>query len=144
MASHDLDQLARELHLNVGRIARALRRSHQSGEITLSEASLLARIESDGPITPGALSEAENVRPQAIAATLSSLESMGYVERASDPDDGRRSLVSLSHEGQALRRERRNESTARLANALAETITPDELPQLVAAVALLARLGDAL
>lgn len=142
--SSDLDELARSLHLNVGRIARALRRSHKNGELTLSEASLLARIESDGPVTPSALAEAENVRPQAIAATLSSLEAMGYVVRESDPDDGRRSLVSLSHKGRTLRQERRNESTARLARALQQTITPDELPHLVAATALLTRIGEAL
>jgi DNA-binding MarR family transcriptional regulator len=143
-ASPELDDLARALYLNIGRIARILRRSHQRGELTLSEASLLARIDNDGPITPGALAEAENVRPQAIAATLTALESMGYVDREPDPNDGRRSYVSLSSEGQALRKERRNESTSRLVAAIAETVDPDDLPHLRDAVALIARLGDAL
>ena len=141
---HDYDQAARTLHLIIGRIARDLRRSHQTGDLTLSEASLLARLEMDGPKTPGELAEAENVRPQAIAATVAALERMGYVDRASDPEDRRRVIVSLSRSGAALRQERRGESAARLARAMSTTLRPDEVQQLNDAIALLTRLADAL
>lgn len=138
------DELARALHLTIGRVARTLRRGHRRGELTLSEASLLARIETIGPTTPGALAQSENVRPQAIAATLSALETMGFVRRDPDPEDGRRTIVSLTDQGHALRQERRNESTERLAAAIAETISTAELPALREAVALIARVADAL
>ena len=141
---NDVDEVARALHLTIGRIARSLRRNHRTGELTLSEASLLARIEATGPTTPGALAASENVRPQAIAATLSSLETFGYLRREPDPEDGRRTIVSLTDHGHALRQQRRNESTDRLSQAISDTVGGSELGALRDAVALIARVADAL
>jgi DNA-binding MarR family transcriptional regulator len=134
--------VATELHLVVGRIARALRQAHTVGDITLSEASALARLERGGPAAPGQLAEEERVRPQAMAGTVATLEEKGYVVRRSDPGDGRRVILSLTDAGAAVRRDRRSESTRLLEEALVTALTPAELRRLAAALPLLGRLAE--
>jgi DNA-binding MarR family transcriptional regulator len=134
--------VATELHLVVGRIARALRQAHTVGDITLSEASALARLERGGPATPGLLADEERVRPQAMAGTVAILEEKGYVVRRPDPGDGRRVILSLTEAGAAVRRDRRSESTRLLEAALDAALTPAELRRLAAALPLLSRLGE--
>ena len=59
-----------DLRVVLGRIVRRLRQAHAAGDLTLSEISVLSRLDRDGPATPGALADAERVRPQAMGATL--------------------------------------------------------------------------
>lgn len=42
--------------------------------MTLSELSVLSRLDREGPATPGALATLERVKPQAMGATLTALE----------------------------------------------------------------------
>jgi DNA-binding MarR family transcriptional regulator len=135
--------VAGDLHLVVGRIARALRQAHTVGDLTHSEASTLARLDRSGPASPGNLAEEERVSPQAIATTLSGLEAKGYVERRPDPADGRRAIVSLTALGTAVRRDRRTESTRRLAAGLS-ALEDDELRRVSAVLPLLDRVAEAL
>lgn len=132
---------AEDLHLVVGRIARALRQAHTVGDLTHSEASTLARLDRGGPASPGALAEEERVSPQAMATTLGALEAKGYVERRSDPTDGRRAIMSLTKLGAEVRRGRRTESARRLEHGLATALNEAELRRVAAALPLLDRLA---
>jgi DNA-binding MarR family transcriptional regulator len=136
--------IAAQLRVTVGRIARRLRQRHARGELTLSEASVLARLDRDGPATPGALAEEERVRPQAMGVTVAALEQRGLVRRAADPTDGRRVLISLAPAGRRIVVDRRSANTARMAGALAEGFTPAEQRRLAAVLPLLERLADRL
>lgn len=139
----DAATTASDLHLVVGRIARALRQAHTVGDLTHSEASTLARLDRGGPASPGTLADEERVSPQAIATTLAGLETKRYVVRRPDPADGRRAIVSLTDLGAAIRRDRRTESARRLETGLA-TLEPGELVHLAEAIALLDRVAEAL
>jgi DNA-binding MarR family transcriptional regulator len=136
--------VAQDLHLLVGRIARALRQAHTVGDLTHAEASTLARLELGGPASPGSLAEEEHVSPQAMATTLAGLESKEYVVRRPDPSDGRRAILTLTDLGAEIRRDRRSESARRLESGLATALDPAELAHLASALPLLDRLAEAL
>lgn len=127
----------------MGRIVRRLRQAHAVGDVSLSGASVLARLARTGPDSPGSLADLERVRPQAMAGTLAGLEQRGLVSRAPDAADGRRAIVSLTEEGRAVLEQRRSESVARLARALDE-FTPPERQALRDALPLLDRLAERL
>jgi DNA-binding MarR family transcriptional regulator len=133
-----------DLRVALGRIVRRLRQSHEPGELTLSEISVLSRLDRDGPATPGALAEGERVRPQAMGATLAVLEQRALVARAADPRDGRRVLMSINPDGSKLLVDRRSHSATRMASALADGFTPEEQRRLVAVIPLLERMADQL
>ena len=60
---------AHEVRVVVGRLRRRLRESHQAGELTLTQTSLLSRLEREGPRTASDLAAAEGIRPQSVAAS---------------------------------------------------------------------------
>lgn len=132
------------LRLFVGRIARKVRQAHAVGDITLSEVSVLARLDREGPESPGALAELERVRPQAMATTLAALEERGLVSRRPDAADGRRALMAVTDAGDKVLADRRSASVRRLAAAFEAEFTPAERQQLLAALPLLDRLAERL
>ena len=79
-----------------------------------------------------------------MGATLASLESRGLIERAADPDDGRRVILSITDAGLGVLRDRRNARTEQLARALSSGFTADELDQLMAVAPLLERLAQSI
>ncbi|GLY91695.1 MarR family transcriptional regulator [Actinoallomurus iriomotensis] len=140
----DEDRAASDLRVALGRVVRRLRQAHEPGELTLSEVSVLSRLDRDGPATPGALAGGERVRPQAMGTTLAALEQRGLVARMPDPDDGRRVSMSISEDGRGILLDRRSASVRRLSRALTEGFSPEERRRLVEVVPLLERLADSL
>ena len=136
--------LGADLRVVLGRLVRRLRQAHEPGELTLSEVSVLARLDRDGAATPGVLAEHERVQPQAMGVTLSALQRRGLVSRAADPGDGRRVLLSVTGAGRRLLIDRRSASVQRMARALAEGFDPDERRLLADVLPLLERLADRL
>jgi DNA-binding MarR family transcriptional regulator len=133
-----------DLRVALGRVVRRLRQGHVVGEATLAEASVLSRLDRDGPATPGCLAELDRVRPQAMGVTLAALAERGLVARDPDPADGRRVLMSITPAGRRLMTDRRSRSSLAIAQALADGFTPAERRRLVAAIPLLERLADRL
>jgi DNA-binding MarR family transcriptional regulator len=149
LAGSDLDaeevmRAACDLRVALGRVVRRLRQGYVVGELTLSESSVLARLDRDGPATPGSLAEGERVRPQAMGTTLSALVERGLVTRKPDAEDGRKVLVSVTEPGVRLLLDRRSHMTQRVATALAEAFSPADRQRLVEAIPLLERLADEL
>jgi DNA-binding MarR family transcriptional regulator len=83
------------------------------------------------------------MRPQSMAETIRELETLELVQKAGDPEDGRRLLVSLTKAGRLRIAETRKRREDWLAFALAEKLTPKERETLLKAVELLDRLADA-
>jgi DNA-binding MarR family transcriptional regulator len=143
-ADPDIGQIAATLRLSVGLLLRRLRQVPTTDELTLSESAALARLDRGGPATAAALARIEQISPQAMGATLSSLESRALVQRAPDPDDGRRVILSITEPGLQVLRDRRNARTERLAEALSSGFTRAELEQLMATAPLLERLAQSI
>jgi DNA-binding MarR family transcriptional regulator len=143
-AAHNVDQIAAALRVSVGLLVRRMRQIPVEGELTLSETSALARLDRGGPTTPGALAKQEQISPQSMGATLGALEARGLIERAPDPDDGRRAVMSITDAGLDLLRSRRTAKVQQLSRALSTEFTPDELTRLAAITPLLERLAQSI
>jgi DNA-binding MarR family transcriptional regulator len=140
----DSQRMAVALRLVVGRIARRLRQTHTVGEMTSSEASVLARLDHDGAASPGVLADQERIRPQAMASTLATLEERGLVRRQPDPDDGRRAVMTVTTAGHQMLLDRRSEGTQLLTSVLDAEFTGAERHALLAVLPLLDRLAERL
>jgi DNA-binding MarR family transcriptional regulator len=140
----DDEHVAADLRVALARIVRRLRQAHEPGELTLSEVSVLSRLDRDGPATPGTLAGGERVRPQAMGTTLAALEQRGLVARTPDPDDGRRVSMSVTEAGRQVLLDRRSASVQRMTRALAEGFRPEERRRLIDVIPLLDRLADSL
>jgi DNA-binding MarR family transcriptional regulator len=143
-AATNVDQLAAALRVSIGLLVRRMRQIPVEGELTLSETSALARLDRGGPTTPGALAKQEQISPQSMGATLGALEARGLIERAVDPDDGRRAVMSITAAGLSLLRSRRNAKVQQLARALSVEFTAAEREQLAAVAPLLERLAQSI
>src|SRR5215469_8287267 len=95
----DVGRGAGELSACLGLLVRRLRQVHEDGQLTLSQMSVLVRLERDGPATPGVLAAGEQITPQSIGAILAALEEKSLVSRSGDPSDGRRVVMSVTAAG---------------------------------------------
>jgi DNA-binding MarR family transcriptional regulator len=139
----DVVEVADALRVSVGLLRRRIRQLKAAeGEVTLPESAALARLDRGGPATSSELARLEQISPQSMGTTLGGLEARGLVARRPDPNDGRRAVLYLTPAGQAVLRDRRNESTQRIAQALAAGFTAAEQCQLLAAARLLERLAQ--
>jgi DNA-binding MarR family transcriptional regulator len=140
----DATQVANDLRIVLGRIVRRLRQGHEAGELSLSELSVLSRLERHGSLPAGVLAERERISPQAMTTILAVLEDRGLVTRDADARDGRRVSMSATAAGKRLLAGRRSANAQRMATALEDALTPAERQVLVAAIPLLERLANQL
>jgi DNA-binding MarR family transcriptional regulator len=142
--AHDEDAATR-LALALKRLRARLR--EQSGwsatGLSISQLSILQRLRLDGPATAASLAAAEHVSQQAIAQTVAPLRPAGLVRSEPDPEDGRKTLISISDAGLRLRESIIVSRTSWLARAVDATIGADERAALDKAIELLERLADA-
>ncbi|MDR3686200.1 MAG: MarR family transcriptional regulator [Coriobacteriia bacterium] len=110
--------------------------------LSLSQISILQRLHSEGPATAAALSVAEHVSQQAIAQGLANLKAEGLIESQPDPNDGRKTLISLSGAGSELRRSVFASRGSWLARAIESSADAEELATLNAAVEIIERLAE--
>jgi DNA-binding MarR family transcriptional regulator len=141
-ASH----LAGELRTVLGRLKRRLReqsgRGDRTSSLTSSQIAVILRLEKDGPATVSSLARAEGMRPQSMSAVIAPLEEMGFVAGAADPNDGRKTLMSLT---KACRKSIEDGRAARqdwLAQAIQQKLSPQEQKKVSSAIHLLARLTE--
>ncbi|HWE62140.1 MAG TPA: MarR family transcriptional regulator [Chloroflexota bacterium] len=138
----DVNDVAAALYASISLFVRRLRQAQTDGELTMPENSALARLDRGGPSTPSALARLEQITPQSMGATLAGLEARGLVERQSDPEDGRRVVMSLTESGLQVLRSRRNARAEQVARALSTEFTRSELKQLMKAAPLIERLAQ--
>jgi len=136
--SHDLNVLSARLRLTIARTARRLRQEAGT-DLSPSLVSALATIERLGPLTPSELAHHERIQRPTATRIVTRLEQGGLVERASDPSDGRVSLVSASADARTLLRKLRTRKDAYLARRLRD-LEPDEIEALDRAADVLERL----
>jgi len=128
--------LADRLHSAAIHLLRRLRREDDASGLPAPQLSALSVIVFGGPITLGALAQAEQVRPPTITRLVASLEKDGLVKRTVDAEDRRVVRLEATARGTKLLREGRERRVASLAAAL-EELPPAERDRLVAAVPVL-------
>jgi DNA-binding MarR family transcriptional regulator len=135
----DSSPLASELRVVLGHLIRRLRSEHR---FSLSQGSVLGRLDREGPQSTSKLASAERVRPQSMGQTVSELESQGLIARRPDPADGRSALLELTEAGRAELREDRGRREGWLAEAIEDNFSDEEREALDEAVRLLRRLAE--
>lgn len=135
----DSGPLASELRVVLGHLVRRLRAEHR---FSLSQGSVLGRLDREGARSTSKLAELERVRPQSMGQTVAELESQGLVERSPDPADGRRFLIELTAAGRAELLEDRGRREGWLAEAIEDSLSAEERETLDRAVRLMARLAE--
>ncbi|KLU23137.1 MarR family transcriptional regulator [Caballeronia mineralivorans PML1(12)] len=140
-AAHAL-AVAGELRVVLGKLKRKLREEASLGDFTLSQMSVLSRLEREGPATVTTLARAEGVRPQSMGATVSALETAGFVSGAPDPTDGRQTILSLTTACRQWIKASRAAREDWLFRAIRTKLTAGEQEQLALTVELLNRLVD--
>jgi DNA-binding MarR family transcriptional regulator len=129
---------ASELRIVLGQLVRRLRREYS---FPIAQASVLSRLDREGPRSTSELAAAERVRPQSMAQTLAELESGGLIARRRDPADGRRVLIELTPLGTERLGEDRQRREGWLTEAIAAELDDAEQQTLIEALPLLRRLA---
>jgi DNA-binding MarR family transcriptional regulator len=137
----DAARTADRLHSAAIHLLRRLRREDDASGLTAPRLSALSVVVFRGPLTLGALADAEQVRPPTMTRLVAALEAEGLVAREPDPRDGRGTLVRATAAGQRLLDEGRTRRTSALATQLA-ALAADELATLEQAADILDRLAD--
>jgi DNA-binding MarR family transcriptional regulator len=146
VSDDDAAQVAHDLRLAVGRLARRLRQlyaQHRGEELTFTELAVLSRLHRDGPATASQLANGERVTAQAVGAAIGALHQRGLVQRTPDPHDRRKTIISLTDPGRSAFTVREQTVIDRMVQAVAGC-TAAERRQLAAAAPLLERLAGLL
>jgi DNA-binding MarR family transcriptional regulator len=136
----DVPETAEELQLVVGVLVRQMRSASPARDITLSQISILKRLDREGPRTVAELARADKITHQSVAATVAALVERDLVQRGTDAGDLRRKRLTVTDGGRALLGERREAGYGHLASLIATRLDPDERRLLTQAVPLLRRL----
>jgi DNA-binding MarR family transcriptional regulator len=140
----DRDPVATRLALALTRLRSRLREesSARSMGLSISQLSVLQRLRLNGPATAASLAVAEHVSQQAIAQSVVPLKAAGLVRSEPDPDDGRKTLISITSAGLEIRESVLAARSSWLASAIDSTVEPGERASLEKAIELLERLAD--
>jgi DNA-binding MarR family transcriptional regulator len=114
--------LAAELRIALMKSVRRLRNERSDESLTDGQYSVLAWLESHGPLTPRELADHEHVQPPSMTRTLNALVEAGLVTRTEHPADRRQVLVAVNDAGVTVVKEtrrRRDEWLTRRLAALA-------------------------
>ena len=84
-AQPDVAEIAAALRVSVSMVLRALRQAPVADDLSLPEASVLARLDRGGPMTAAALARLERISPQSIGATVAALEARALVRARPTP-----------------------------------------------------------
>lgn len=120
MPRKPLDLAVAELLQSIGLLVRRVRAAAGSQDLSLTEGSVMRRLDKDGPATTADLARAEGMKPQSMGTTIAALEEMGMVERKPHPTDGRQVNIALTAKGAAVRKSNRDAKRTWLTHAVAQ------------------------
>ena len=135
-------ELAAELRTTFGKLKRKVRQQGEQDDFTSSQIAVILRLEKDGPSTVSSLARAEGMRPQSMSTVIAPLEGMGFVAGAADPNDGRKTLMSLTKACKKWIEDGRAARQDWLARAIQQKLSPQEQKQVSSAIHLLARIVE--
>jgi DNA-binding MarR family transcriptional regulator len=117
----------------VTRITRVFDRQVSAGGLTRTQLSVLASVDTRGPIGLGELADIEGVNPTMLSRIVGKLEDAGLIQRQPDPDDRRAARVDVTAAGAKVRRKLLAERSRLLAERLA-ALPDDQVALLLAAL----------
>ena len=139
----EADALAAEVRAVAAQFTRRLRSQATTGGLTISQEAVVAMLSQSGPMSSAELARAEKVRPQAMTPTVAALEAAGFVQGSPDPQDRRRTVLSLTESGREALASARAAKQQWLTELLAGTFSAQERCDLRRGLELLRRLASA-
>ena len=127
------------LRLALTRVLRTLRR-HGESSLTPSQVSALSTLEDLGAMRISSIAANESLGAPAATRVVASLEELGLVQRTSDPDDKRASLIDLTDLGRRTLSELWCERTLDI-NAMLEGLSAKERASIEAALPALEKIA---
>ncbi len=136
----DVQRTAAELRGLIGQYRRKLKEQADPGEYSVAQSGVLVRLLREGALTGTELARAEGMKPQSMGPILVSLEARGVVTSAPDPNDGRKTLWSLSDEARRTIAEARAIKEDWLARTIVAKLSRPEQRELAVGLRLMQRL----
>jgi DNA-binding MarR family transcriptional regulator len=127
------------LRLALTRVLRKLRRQGRSS-LTATQVSALSTLEELGAVRISTIATNESLGAPAATRVVASLEDLGLVQRTSDPDDKRASLIDLTELGRSTLNTLWRERTLDI-NAMLEGLTVKERASIEAALPALEKIA---
>jgi DNA-binding MarR family transcriptional regulator len=121
----DLGSVANRLHSAAIHLLRRARRVDTESQLPAPQLSALSVIVYAGPLTLGALANAEQVRPPTMTRLVGALEDRGLVTRQPDPDDRRVVRMVATAKGRRILEQGRDRRIAAIAGDLARLDASD-------------------
>jgi DNA-binding MarR family transcriptional regulator len=137
----DLSPAASQLRIATFRLARRMRTQRAVDSMSDGQFAVLAALRVHGAHTLGELAERERVSAPSMNRTVNCLQESGYIGRAADESDGRKVVISLTPEGEAVVEETARRRDAWVEASLAE-LTPAERDTIAAAAEIMQRMVD--
>jgi DNA-binding MarR family transcriptional regulator len=134
--------VAEDLRSAVSKIKRRMREQADVGDLTPTQASVLVRLEKDGPMTTSNLARAEAMRPQSMGAVVAALEAAGLVSGTADPKDGRQTILAITETCRTWIQDGRAARQDWLSRTIEARLSDEEQAQLLSAARLLLRLAE--
>src|SRR5687767_5663203 len=123
----DAVEVADRLHSAAIHLLRRVRREDTAIGLPAPQLSALAVIVFRGPLTLGALAEAEQVRPPTMTRIVAALEADGLVKREIDASDRRSARVRATARGEKVLKEGRLRRVRALGGELAALAPADRV-----------------
>ena len=134
--------LATEIRATFRKLKQRMREQGGDNDLTPSQASVLLRLEQQGPTTVSSLARAEGMRPQSMSAIVAPLQESGLLRGAPDPSDGRQTLMSLTPKCLKWLQQSRAARQDWLTTTITQKLSVHEQEKLHAALDLLSRLVE--
>lgn len=112
------------------------------GDLSASAALVVNRLHQEGPMRLTALADAEGASQSGMTQLVQRLERQGFLEKRSDPEDGRASLVALGEAGRQNWDARASVRRERIAGLLPGVSHDDEVALWLAAQVVVRVLGQ--
>jgi len=136
-------QFASDLRNTITRVIKKLRKESPTGlGLSVTERSTMALLQQHRSLLPNELAAMEMITNQSMSQVLNRLFELDFINRTISETDKRKINISLSPSGEQTLQQVRYERDEWLANAIAETCTPQEQEILKQALGPLAKLTE--
>jgi len=139
MAEQSQERAVVELAESLARLVRRVRAASDKHDLSLTERSVLGRLNRDGAATTAELARVEGIKPQSMGTVVARLEAKGLVCRKPHATDGRQFLIDLTAKGGLVRHSIRAAKESWIAQAVAQ-LSPQERKTLFAAGEIMRRM----
>ncbi len=140
--AEDTHTVAVEIRAMLGKLRRRLREASYTHGLPDAQCAVLMHLDRKDASTVTELAQAERMRPQSMGAIVAALSEAGLVSGTPDPNDGRRTILSLTAKARKAILAVRSAREDWLARTMQSKFSPAERRQLAKGVELLRRLVD--